>query len=234
MKKLMSILILILSANLIQGQGFVKLDTIKNPAELKDIFSGLDFQTFQVDFNGDSLRDYICQADTRSTGTNPYKEIWINSDFKKVKSIEKYCVDYDYFFFVNIDSDPEPEIVSASGFSDGINYCFIDQDLASGKNSVLFYFTPVILESDIEYWGYLWDIKDLLLKLENGQLRVKCSLDHKVERNGEIIRPDSQSQLPVICFSGESTQPNVNVGQINGFQWLTIREIMNRISTKEK
>ncbi len=229
MNKLITISILILISNLIQGQGFVKMDTIKNPTELKEIFSGLDFQTIQVDFNGDGLRDYICQPDYKTELIDPHKEIWINSDFKIVKSVEKYWMDYDFFWFVNIDSDPEPEIFSATGYSDGIDYCFIDQDLKTGKDSILFYFNPVILDSDNEYWGYPWDIKDILVKLENGQVKVKCSLDHDIKRDGEITRPNSQSQFPVICFTGKSTQPNINVGQINGFEWLTISEIMDKV-----
>ena len=92
----------------------------------------------------------------------------------------------------------------------------------------------MILDSDKKYWGYPWDIKDLMLKLENGQVKIKCSLDHKIERDGEITRPDTQSQFPVICFTGKSTQPNINVGQINGFEWLTISEIMDKININEK
>lgn len=42
--------------------------------------------------------------------------------------------------------------------------------------------------------------------------------------------PEAQSQCPVICFSGKSTQPDVKVVQINGFEWLTIKEIMDRIA----
>jgi hypothetical protein len=234
MNKLITILILLLSTNLIQGQGFVKMDTIKNPTELNDVFSELNFQTIHVDFNGDGLKDYICQPDYKTKLIDPHKEIWINSDFEKVKSIEKYWMDYDFFWFVNIDSDPEPEIFSATGYSDGIDYCFIDQDLTTGKNSILFYFNPVILDSEKEYWGYPWDIKNLLVKLENGQVKIKCSLDHNIERDGEITRPDSQSQFPVIYFIGKSTQPNINVGQIKRFEWLTITEIMNKVSINGK
>ena len=234
MNKLISILILTLSANLLFGQGFVEMDTIKNPTELTNIFSGLDFQTILVDFNGDGLKDYICQPDYKTESIDPHTEIWINSNFEKVKSIEKYWMDYDFFWFVNIDSDPEPEIFSATGYSDGIDYCFIDQNFKTGKDSILFYFNPVILDTDKTYWGYPWDIKNLILKLENGEIKIKCSLDHNIERDGEITIPDSQSQFPVICFTGKSTQPNINVGQINGFEWLTITEIMNKININEK
>lgn len=210
------------------GQGFVKMDTIDTPDKLINIFSGLSFRTIRVDFNGDRQVDYICQPDLKDNLIDPHKEIWINSDFKKVKTIDKYLMDYDYFWFVNIDSDPEPEIFSATGYSDGIDYCFIDQDLATGKDSILFYFNPVILNSDNKFWGYPWDINDLQIKLDNGLIKIKCSLDHKITRDGEITRPDWQSQFPVICFTGKSTQPNINVGRVNGFEWLTITEILEK------
>ena len=235
MKKLIgSILIFILATSPIFGQGFVKMDTIDTPDELIDLFSGLSFRTIQVDFNGDGQEDYICQLDLKDTLIDPHNEIWINSDFKKVKTIDKYLMDYDYFWFVNIDSDPEPEIFSATGYSDGIDYCFIDQDLTNDKDSILFYFNPVILDSDKKYWGYPWDINDIPIKLDNGLIKIRCSLDHKITRDGEISRPDWQNQFPAICFSGQSTQPNINVGQINGLEWLTVSEIVDKIILTNK
>ena len=234
MNKLIALLISLLFTNLIYGQGFVKMDTINNPTALQDFFSGLDFQTIHVDFNGDGLRDFICQPRYKTELIDPHKEIWINSDFKKAKSVEKYWMDYDYFWFVNIDSDPEPEILSATGYSDGIDYCFIDQDLATGKDSILFYFNPVILNANKKYWGYPWDITDLRIKLDNGLVKIKCSLDHTITRDGEITRPDWQKQFPVICFSGQSTQPNINIGQINGFEWLSISEILDKVILTNK
>lgn len=209
------------------------MDTIDTPDALLDLFSGLNSRIIQVDFNGDGQEDYICQLDSKDTLIDTHKEIWINSDFKKVKTIDKYLMDYDYFWFVNIDSDPEPEIFSATGYSDGIDYCFIDQDLTNGKDSILLYFNPVIIDSDKKYWGYPWDIKDLPIKLDKGLLKIKCSLDHKITRDGEITRPDSQSQFPVLCFTGKSNQPDFNIGQINGFEWLTIAEIMENILIHE-
>jgi hypothetical protein len=233
MKKLIAILILILSTNLMHGQGFVEMDTIKNPTELKDVSSGRKFQTIHVDFDGDGLKEYICQTDPKTGMIDQHNEIWIDSDFKKVKSIEKDRDGYDFFRFVNIDSDSEPEIFSATGYPEGMDYCFIDQDLKSGKDVIMFYFNPVILDSENRYWGYPWDITDILLKLENGQVKVKCSLDHDIEMEGEVTRPETQSQCPVICFSGKSTQPGVKVGRINGFEWLTMKEIMDRIAIKK-
>ncbi len=103
MNKLIAILILILFASLTYGQGFVKMDTIKNPTELMEVFSELNFQTIHVDFNGDGLRDYICQPDYKTELIDPHQEIWLNTEFKKVKSVEKYWMDYDFFWFVNID-----------------------------------------------------------------------------------------------------------------------------------
>jgi len=229
MNKLRNILILIFISSQAYGQGFIEMDTIETPNELLVMFSGHSYRTIHVDFNGDGNKDYICQPDLRDNPIEPYQEIWIDSDFKKVKTIDKYLEDYNYFWFVNIDSDPEPEIFSATGYSDGIDYCFIDQDLETGKDSILFYFNPVILDNDKKYWGYPWDITDLIILNDKGLLKVRCSLDHEITRNGEITRPDWQSIFPVICFKGHSTQPNIKVGQINSMEWLEIIEICKRI-----
>lgn len=210
------------------------MDTIDTPEKLTGMISGWITRTFQVDFTGDEINDYICQLDSQDKTRPVYKEIWINSQFEIIKTIEKYSMDYDFFWFVNIDNDPEPEILSATGYSDGIDYCFIDQDLTNNKDSILFYFNPVILDSEKKYWGYPWDINDLPIKLDNGLIKIKCSLDHKITRDGEIIRPDWQNQFPAICFSGQSTQPNINVGHINRLQWLTVSEIMDKIILTNK
>ena len=205
------------------------MDTIETPEKLSGLISGRITKTFQVDFTGDGINDYICHLDFQDKTKSVYKEIWINSQFKIIKTIEKYSMDYDFFWFVNIDNDPEPEILSATGYSDGIDYCFIDQDLRKGRDKVLFYFNPVIIDGDSKYWGYPWGISDLLIKMDNGFIKIKCSLDHEITRDGVITRADWQKKIPVICFSGHSTQPDIKVGKVNGFEWLTISEIMDKI-----
>jgi hypothetical protein len=110
----------------------------------------------------------------------------------------------------------------------------LTKTLKKGKDKVLFYFNPVIIDRDSKYWGYPWDISDLLIKMDNGLFKIKCSLDHEISRDGEITRPDWQKDFPVICFSGHSTQPDIKVGQINGFDWLTISEIMDKVILTNK
>ncbi|MEO9219916.1 MAG: hypothetical protein ABI315_15175 [Bacteroidia bacterium] len=234
MKKLIAIFILTLSTSVACAQGFVKMDTIDTPAELTRLLSGHINRTFQVDFDGDGFSDYICQLDFQDTTKDVYKEIWINSHYKIVKTIEKYSMDYDFFWLVNIDNDPEPEIFSAAGYSDGIDYCFIDQDIKNGKDRILLYFNPVIDDSDENYWGYPWDIKDLMIRLDNGLFKLKCSINNEIERDGEITIPDWQKGFPVICFSGHSNQPDIKVGTIGAWEWLTISEILDKVIIKDK
>jgi hypothetical protein len=230
MNKLKSIFLLILIANVCYGQGFVKMDTIDNPTRLTQMINGSIKRTFRVDFSGDGLSDYICQLDSIEQETASYKEIWITSDFKIIKTIDKYVMDYDFFWFANLDNDLEPEIFSAAGYSDGIDYCFIDQDLKTGNDKILFYFNPVIIDNENKYWGYPWDISDLIIQEKQGQIRLHCSLDHDITRDGAIKRPDWQNIFPVICFTGQSTQPNIKVGQINRLDWLEINEIIEKIN----
>jgi hypothetical protein len=212
------------------GQEFVKMDTIVAPENIALLVPEQIKRTFLVDFDGNGTKDYICQLSYQDTiSPTFFKEIWISSEGNIIKSINKPFQDYDFFWFVNLDDDPEPEIFSASGWCEGIDYCFIDQDLQKGSDQVMFYFNPVIIENKKIFWGYPWDINGIITSLENKKMKLRCSLDHKVTRDREITRPDWQKVFPVICFTGHSTQPNITVGKIKRFEWLNTHEILDKI-----
>ena len=230
MKNHIIIIGLFLFPSFLYGQEFVKMDTIVAPTKIASMVPGQIKKTFLVDFDGNGTKDYICQINIQDT-TKPvyFKEIWINSEYKIIKTIDKSPKDYEFVWFVNIDDDPEPEIFSASGWCEGIDYCFIDQDLQKGSESVLFYFYPVIIENNKIFWGYPWDIEKILTQFKNNRIKLRCSLDHKVFDDGEITRPDWQKVFPVICFTGHSTQPNITVGKIKRFEWLNTHDIIDKI-----
>jgi len=139
-------------------------------------------------------------------------------------------MDYDFFWFINIDNDPEPEILNASGYSDGIDYWFSDQNIKTGIDEILFYFSPIIVEPNKTYWGYPWDITGLTIKTENAHTKLKCSLDHTISRDDEYTLPEWQKQLPVIVFQGRPTQPDLQTTIIKNYQWLTKKEIKHFVS----
>lgn len=206
---------------------FFQMDTLKQiPTELKSLIKGKIIRTFIVDFNGDGKPDYICQYEPIAKFENAdFLEDWITSDRKLYKTKKKYSMDFDFFWFVNLDNDPEPEIFSASGYEDGIDYAFYDQDQKSGKDKLLLYFNPIILENGEHYWGYPWDITDIILKVDSTDIYLQGSVNNDIESDGNITIPDTTKKFPAIFFRGQSTQPDVKVGEIRDIKWATIEEL---------
>jgi len=231
MKTLTNILLLLFPL-ITFGQGFNSMDTINAPAVLSEKIPENIKTTFLVDFTGDGIQDYICQTDFLSKTEPYYIEYWITSEFEIKKKKTKYLEEFNFFWLVNIDDDPEPEIFSASGWSEGIDYCFINQNLDIGEDSILFYFNPIIIENNNDYWGYPWDIHNLLIKQENNKIKLLCSMNHDIQSDGEITIPDWQTIFPVICFSGHSNQQNIKVEEIRELKWTNINEIKYERTTK--
>lgn len=206
---------------------FFKMDTLRQvPGDIQTLINGKVTRVFKVDFNGDGKPDFICQYQTMAKIENAdYLEDWITSDKQLFKRVKKYSMDFDFFWFVNLDSDPEPEIFSATGYEDGIDYAFYDQDLKTAQDKLLFYFNPVILENGKNYWGYPWDITDLILKTDSTNIYLQTSVDNDIENDGNITIPDPTKKFPAIFFYGHSTQPNVKVETIRNIKWTTLDEL---------
>lgn len=206
---------------------FLKIDTLKQiPNEITSLIKGQIKRVLQVDFNGDGKPDFICQYEpTIKVDNADFLQDWVTSEKIIVKTERKYSMDFDYSWFVNIDNDPEPEIFLASGYEDGIDYAFYDQDLKTGKNNLLFYFNPVIIENNKHYWGYPWDISDIIIKSDSSKIYIKSSVDNDMERDGNITIPDTTKKIPAIFFYGHSTQKDLKVGEIRNIKWTTIDEL---------
>jgi len=229
-------LILFLLPTLIFGQGFLPLDTLKNyPPEISDKISGPINMVLQVDFNGDNKPDYIVKLDFQQKTKNVYLEYWLTSDFKIFKKKKRYRSSLEFFRFVNIDQDIEPEIFSALGYEDGIDYAFYDLDLKTGKEKLIFYFNPVIINNDKEYWGYPWDIEGIYIKNDKGVTMLYASVNHNIERDGNVEMLKYQKIFPVIFFKGHSIQKTIIGEKIRDRKWLTIEKIKKLclISTKD-
>jgi hypothetical protein len=226
--KILQFLALIFFPVLSNAQGFSPLDTIKTPKEIKAIISDSISFTLYVDFNGDNKRDYICRTVFKENSVNGFLEYWINSDFKLIKKTTKYYVDIEYRWFVNIDSDKEPEILSASGWSEGIDYCFIDQNFKTQKDSILFYFNPIIIDNSKEYWGFPWAIKNLMIKRDRNSTLIFSSLNHDLVRDGEINEPTWQSIFPLIGFSGYQNKLSSELSNSFTLKWNDIKDLIKQ------
>lgn len=209
--------------------GFEKTQIIKVNEKLKKSIVELIESVETVDFTGDKKLDFICKAKIDSTGIG--NEYWLSSDFKIVKKLKYYSDGFYYRWFINLDNDPEPEIYEAIGDEDGADYIISDQNLVTGTDKTLIYINPVIIERDIKYWGYPWDIVNIKARTNGEITELYCSLNHKIIRDGnEEINPKNQKQMPVIFFSGHHTQESVQ-RNIKDEKWMTLKNII--IQTKK-
>lgn len=61
-------------------------------------------------------------------------------------------------------------------------------------------------------------------------IKILASINHDIELNGEKEHPANQTILPVICFKGISTQPDVTVEEIRDIKWFSIEELTSKIT----
>lgn len=218
-------IVVLLFPTLTLGQGFVTGDTLDViPTELSEKLNGQINSVVEIDFTGDGSKDYLVTMASKDIHGYEYLEYWITSDFGIFKRKKKFNDGIQFFQFVNLDQDPELEIYSAFGYEDGIDYGFFDLDMKLGKEDLIFYFNPVIIEDGKYHWGYPRDIKDLIIKDVNGTILIHSSVEHSIIRDGIITYPKDQPVFPVIFFSGHSEQP-YEVTEIKSKTWLTLQQL---------
>jgi hypothetical protein len=195
------------------------------PNEVSGLINGTLKKGFRVDFNGDGTKDFILEIIPNDQKMSASIEYWLTSDLTIIAKKNKYVQDYDFFWFINLDKDVEPEIFRAIGYEDGIDYAIYDHNPVTGKETLLTYVNPVIRENDKTYWGYPWDISDMMLKKEGNVVFLWASFDHDIVREGEITVPDPTKKFPAVFFYGHTTQPNIRVGQIRNPGWVLLENL---------
>jgi len=213
------------------SQAFVTMDTLESvPDKLRAVIDDEIKTVIRIDFNGDTYNDFIVQCPTNEEFK--FKEYWVTSEFVIWMTRLRYHVGIEYFNFINVDNDPEPEVYTAFGYEDGIDYALYDLDLKAGTENLLFFLNPIIIAGDNHYWGYSWDIKNMLVKNVDGELKVLSAIDHDIIRDGDVTIPDDQSIVPCVFFNGTSTQPNLKIEEIRNIRWSTIEEIVKTVHNK--
>ena len=139
--------------------------------------------------------------------------------------------DEDYYFAWKIQGIDNILIV-AEGYSDGIDYSFYkisNQD----KLDLLFRFNPVLIDTTVAskklFWGYPWDIGDIVLKWEKKVPTILSSFAHSIERDGVIDIPGWQKKMPAIYFKGKTTQPDIVVTEIKKSKYMSLAQIQSLI-----
>lgn len=227
MKSILKIALLaLLFPAVLPAQEFIRMDTLQSyPRQIDDLVKGSVKHVLGIDITGDGEKDYVVELDQDQESGIDYCRYWLRSDFSILRKEVCFGPSIDYVRFVNLDSDPEPEIYSATGFEDGIDYAIYDQDLKTGKQKLLFYFFPVLAHDGNDYWGYPWDVEGILQRTENGEVRLFVSLDHDISDDGEITFTDDQRLYPVVFFSGDSSSFELKGDRISDRKWMTLKEI---------
>jgi hypothetical protein len=207
----------------IHGEGFLVLDTLEHlPPQLNGVIPGNFVRGFMVDFDGDGKKDYICWLTQSETVTHEY---WVTADLRLTKTIPKYDQEYDYLWLINLDDDPEAEIVRAIGYEDGIDYSLLDPDGTGAKENLICYFNPVIIDGNAYYWGYPWDIIEIITFQANDIVFLQATLDHSIQRDGQVVIPRSPAKFPAIFFIGQPTHQDMTVTEIKKIGWLTMDDL---------
>lgn len=199
-----------------------------------------------VDFTGDGETDYlvICVPEKRQDDNGSFtlgEEYWVTSSRKIMLHRTAYPSDHNYLWFKNLDEDPVPEIISAWGFSEDIDYTIEKLDIKTGNIEVLFWFEPLIIEASGNYYhGYPWDVVDIKCVEKNSSvsllvhIRPRMPDEGREEFSDNRGMPDSQVKMPMVVFSGKSTQPNIaKLEKIKPVQ-MSLKDIASVISSMSK
>ncbi len=222
MKRLLLVIALLASPP-VNAATMVAPTSCEPPEWLPAIVAGLT-RCECVDFSGDGNLDFVALGASSSppglSGEVPLgDEFWITSERRVVVSQTLWAFDHRYRWFARLSGRSQPEIISATGFSDGIDYTVQRLDLTSGRFSVLFFFYPVLVETDgHQYHGYPWDLTDILVSGPAKAPRLRAALRPRSQSarsdasDGDGDNegmPASQRQVPMLFFSGRSTQPDL-------------------------
>ena len=104
----------------------------------------------------------------------------------------------------------------AYGYEDGIEYSFYTLR-PDGKYEHVVRVHPVIRDNsrkDALFWGYPWDIRDIVLSRSKNQERLLATFAHDLNDDGEVSSPSWQKRVPAVLFIGRTTQPAMTVPQL--------------------
>lgn len=101
----------------------------------------------------------------------------------------------------------------AYGYEDGIQYGFYSLN-SEGTYEHILRIYPVIRDSSQKnglFWGYPWDIQDIVLVGEEGQQKIFATFEHHISDDGDVCSPAWQAHVPAVLFIGRTTQPEAKV-----------------------
>lgn len=149
---------------------------------------------------------------------------------------DAYCGKSDaYCFEWKLVRDPSVRFV-ATGYEDGGGYYFYRRS-TTGVYRLLFAVYPALLDAEYPdqiFWGYAWDIKDIVLEGTGKSLVVQATFNHHHadEDDANWSPPKWQRSIPYVLFKGTTTQPEIKVNEALRFGRLSFVEVRRRATAK--
>ena len=132
----------------------------------------------------------------------------------KVAKVEGFCAHRDEGICAEWRFTRTPSLrLVADGDEDGMEYAFYQRD-AAGKYQYILRIYPALRDTargDRLFWGYTWDIADIVLEPVADPLQIQASFDHEVVDMGPIEDRPWQKRVPIVLFVGTTTQPDITV-----------------------
>ncbi len=143
-----------------------------------------------------------------------------------VPESSRYCAGKaSYCYEWALTTDPNVRFI-AWGDEDGIEYTFHRRS-KSGQYQYLLRVYPVMKDSSKSeslYWGYPWDIDDIVLDPSGALL---ATFKHHIADDGEATSQPWQKRIPAVLFRGHTTQPDIKVPRLH-FEKASIRSLQRQ------
>ena len=166
-----------------------------------------------VDFTGDGVADRILSvdADVDVPGrTYTTRELWVRSDGALLRSTLLFRTPIWERWFVNLDRDPEPELLTASGYEDGVDFELEDQTQELRAQEGLFRFVPVFrVEGEKPHAvGHSGNLDGARVAGSASDAELSCSFDYAEGLLDEagVAGPPTHPQrlLPIVFFESDT------------------------------
>lgn len=188
---------------------------------------------WSIDLDSDGKPDFVVEVKGEPT---PGSMCFVSSSFE-LRACEDWnrsmADGFGYWWFAQLDDDPMLELFRMDGDEDWSDYAIQKLDSKTWARKDLFKIDPLIIVDEKNpmrtFWGYPWDIRDLIADSSDGQIRLltappSCAFNEPGEQAGVVI-----------FFTGTPTQggpSNAFLAQREQAKLLSLAEAAKLFSTK--
>jgi hypothetical protein len=147
------------------------------PPAIAKLFPGKAIRAYRIDLDSDGRPDWIVVEGPPAP--QPSRTCFVDSA-ARIRSCEPSGGDgFTFYWFAQLDGDPMLELFAMEGDDDSSEYRLQKLDPKTWKRRDLFSIDPILLTSEKpasrSFWGYPWDVVDLLLKREGGRILIRAA-----------------------------------------------------------